>query len=168
MSSKPDTLYFTGHAFPPDIGEGVNAGLQDVVAFDRALRGLDILTGTSLHPDKQPKTIADAVTAYDQNRQTEHAALIRLTRFGAPYQYQQPWLRDRIGQALWSGNLLGRLFLNKVTLGVFPVAAIQLLIQNPNWSRAKIMKTADTGTLVLQVFGILLLLVMLAIRQMML
>ena len=27
------------HAFPPDAGQGVNAGFQDVIALDRALRG---------------------------------------------------------------------------------------------------------------------------------
>jgi hypothetical protein len=51
---KPVTLRCTGHAFPPDIGEGVNAGLLDVIALDRALRGLYILTGKSLGPDEQP------------------------------------------------------------------------------------------------------------------
>ena len=33
------------HAFPPDIGQGVNAGLADVVALDLALQGKDTVTG---------------------------------------------------------------------------------------------------------------------------
>ena len=37
------------HAFPPDIGHGVNAGLADVVALDRALKGQDTVSGDLDH-----------------------------------------------------------------------------------------------------------------------
>jgi 2-polyprenyl-6-methoxyphenol hydroxylase-like FAD-dependent oxidoreductase len=33
------------HAFPPNIGQGINSGLNDVVALDQALQGQDIVTG---------------------------------------------------------------------------------------------------------------------------
>jgi kynurenine 3-monooxygenase len=74
----------TGHAFPPDIGQGINAGLMDVVTLDNALRGkLDERKRTS---STKPLTLYDALTAYERNRGPEHRALIRLAQVGAPFQ----------------------------------------------------------------------------------
>lgn len=75
---------FSGHAFPPDIGQGINAGLMDVVALDRALTGRNIGTGEPL--PEPPTTLGDALLQYQRNRRPEHRALIRLARFGAPFQ----------------------------------------------------------------------------------
>jgi len=51
------------HAFPPDIGQGINAGLSDVVAFDRALRGKDIITGKE---GKTPENLGAALKEYER------------------------------------------------------------------------------------------------------
>jgi len=74
-----------GHSFPPDIGQGINAGFMDVVALDRALRGVDI---SKNKPVESPisSSLGDALLAYQKNRGPEHRALIRLARFGAPFQ----------------------------------------------------------------------------------
>jgi kynurenine 3-monooxygenase len=129
------------HAFPPDIGQGINAGLQDVVALDRALRGEDMVRGsssgsssssstsasTSMSP---PANLGQALDRYEQNRKGEHRALIRLARFGAPYQYNQSWLRDRMGKQLRTINVVCRVLLNKVTLGYVPPAAILMSLRH--------------------------------------
>eukprot|EP00977_Amphora_coffeiformis_P029112 scaffold38812_cov153-Amphora_coffeaeformis.AAC.1 len=109
------------HAFPPDIGQGINAGLQDVLALDRSLQGRDIQTDQAKYA--APPSLGQALRNYQANRGPEHRALIRLSRFGAPYQYNQSWLRDRIGQKLWFGNFLLRMLLNKITLGIIPPPA---------------------------------------------
>jgi hypothetical protein len=145
---------YLGHAFPPDIGQGINAGLQDVIALDRSLKGLDITTGKPIKVKKKEQqhqlTLGEALENYQKNRRVEHAALIRLARFGAPYQYRQPWKRHRIGRIVWTINVVLRLLLNKVTAGKFPVAAAQLMNQNPDWTFYKVMKYADTGTTILR------------------
>jgi 2-polyprenyl-6-methoxyphenol hydroxylase-like FAD-dependent oxidoreductase len=94
----------SAHAFPPDIGQGINAGLMDVIALDRALRGDDIVKGNAT--GRFPASLGQALDRYQRNRVPEHRALIRLARFGAPYQYNQPWRRDRLGKRcgrpMWS------------------------------------------------------------------
>lgn len=52
---------------------GINSGLMDVVALDRALKE---------HPD----SLSDALAAYETGRGPEHRALIQLAVCGAPYQ----------------------------------------------------------------------------------
>ena len=69
------------HAFAPDIGQGINAGLNDVVALDRCLRGQNVVSGES--EGAPPKDLATALAIYEQDRAREHKALIRLARFGA-------------------------------------------------------------------------------------
>ena len=183
------------HAFPPDIGQGINSGLNDVLALDRCLQGHDIVTGKPLctgttrssHDDdddndvlvvgkqdkqqqQRPPSLSVALKRYQDNRRPEHAALIRLARFGAPYQYKQSWLRDRvIGYPLWLANLVLRQILNKVTGGWIPPAAF-LLCYSSAKTRTKnkkknqlqeeeeylltfrqIMQRADRTTLALQI-----------------
>ena len=63
------------HAFPPDIGKGINSGLSDVVALDRALQGRDILT--SNQPNDTPLAmLGDALKEYEQVRLPEVKSLI--------------------------------------------------------------------------------------------
>jgi hypothetical protein len=72
-------------------------------------------------------------------------ALIRLARFGSPYQYRQPDIMSRIGRLLWTWNVLIRLILNKVTFGLFPSQSI-LLAQDDSLSFRQVMNKADSGT----------------------
>jgi 2-polyprenyl-6-methoxyphenol hydroxylase-like FAD-dependent oxidoreductase len=128
------------HAFPPDIGQGINAGLQDVVALDYALRGLDVATG---RPSKsETETLGQALLSYQANRGPEHAALIRLALCGAPYQYRQAWIRDRVGRFLWTLNVALRMFLNKASAGLIPPAAI-LIAQDHTVSFRRVMRRAS-------------------------
>lgn len=131
------------HAFPPDIGQGINAGLADVEALDRALRGTNLLTNvTSNIP---PETLGDALKEYERVRSPEVAALIRLARFGSPYQYRQPLYKDRVGRFLWSMNVALRLILNKVSFGMIPPSAI-VMAQDRDLSFRKVMRRADLTT----------------------
>jgi 2-polyprenyl-6-methoxyphenol hydroxylase-like FAD-dependent oxidoreductase len=138
------------HAFPPDIGQGINAGLQDVVALDRALKGLDVATG---QPPKSPvETLGQALLRYQANRGPEHAALIRLARCGAPYQYRQAWIRDRVGRFLWTMNVALRMFLNRVSAGLIPPAAI-LIAQDHTKSFRVVMRRASVTSRTLKLLA---------------
>jgi hypothetical protein len=65
--------------------------------MDRALRGEDIVRGSSSNTlasttiTKSPTapSLGQALDRYEQNRKGEHRAMIRLARFGSPYQYNQ-------------------------------------------------------------------------------
>ena len=136
------------HAFPPDIGQGINSGLQDVVALDRALQGQDLVTGEFKSP---PESLGAALEAYQKNRVPEHHALIRLAHCGSPYQYRQSWIRDRIGRLLWMMNVWFRMVLNKISRGLIPPAAIALAQQNPELTFRQIMRRSDLTVFVLSV-----------------
>ena len=140
------------HAFPPDIGQGINAGLQDVLALDRALQGRDIETGQAKYA--APPSLGQALRNYQANRGPEHRALIRLSRFGAPYQYNQSWLRDRIGQKLWFGNFLFRMLLNKITFGIIPPPAAVLMNDSRAFTYRRIMQRCDSFNYVARAVGL--------------
>jgi 2-polyprenyl-6-methoxyphenol hydroxylase-like FAD-dependent oxidoreductase len=53
------------HAFPPDIGQGINAGLCDVLALDRALKGKDIISGEKKN---EPEKLGEALKEYEQDQ----------------------------------------------------------------------------------------------------
>jgi len=133
------------HAFSPDIGQGVNAGLADVVALGRALQGVNVLTGKEDEKKGNTPAVGTALKTYEHVRSPEIKALIRLARFGAPYQYNQPLYRDKIGKMLWLSNLVLRLMLNKLTFGIIPKQCL-LEAQNPKQTFRKIMRKADTTT----------------------
>lgn len=132
------------HAFPPDIGQGINAGFADVVSFDRALQGKDIVTGNDL--DKKPSNLAESLKTYEKVRAPEIAALIRLSRFGSPYQYRQPLYRDRAGRILWSLNVAFRMLLNKV-LKVPPACIMGAMDKSVTYRR--LMRQSDITTVAL-------------------
>jgi hypothetical protein len=141
-------IYATGHAFPPDVGQGVNSGLQDVVALDRALRNVDIVRGDDQVPTTVSK-LGTALLAYQKNRRPEHAALIRLTRFGGPYQYRQPWLRHRIGAMIWTMHFLFRVIMNKLSFGFIP-SPILITAFDPSLTFRQVMRRADSAAFGLQ------------------
>lgn len=148
------SLYLSGHAFPPDIGQGINAGFQDVVALDSALRGVDIRSGKDLTTKKKPASLADALQAYQSNRGPEHKALIRLARFGAPFQYRQPWRRHRVGNLIWTANVAFRLLLNKISFGLIPPAAIVIMVQDHSLTFRQVMRRADLTALGLKLLSL--------------
>ena len=90
------------HSFPPDLGLGVNAALEDVYLFGQSM-------------EAQPQDVEQAATHYETKRLPEARALVRLVRTVFPYQYNHvPW---RFGVSLakilaqmkihrWSGRLI--------------------------------------------------------------
>lgn len=145
------------HAFPPDIGQGINAGFLDVVALDRVLRRRDIVSGQLMeHENDQPWKLGDALEAYQRNRGPEHKALIQLARCGAPYQYRQSWRRDQVGAFFWTLNAAVRTILNKVTFGLVPPIAI-MLCQNHDLTFRQVMRRAHFGAISLKVAALLVL-----------
>jgi len=149
------------HAFPPDIGQGVNAGLADVVALDSALQGKDTATGEDTSDtDEEIPSIKANIDRYQRQHEPEIASLIRLARFGAPYQYKQPHRIDLIRRKIWTANVLLRLLLNKVTFGLIPTQCI-MLSQNPELTFRQVMRRADLAAqsfkvLALTIIGYLL------------
>jgi acyl-CoA synthetase (AMP-forming)/AMP-acid ligase II len=113
------------------------------------MRCVDIVRGDD-GTTQQPKQLGPALLSYQKNRRPEHAALIRLARFGSPYQYKQPWLRHRIGSMLWTANVIFRLLLNKVSLGRIPPAAIMIMATNHSFTFRQIMRRADLTACSLQ------------------
>eukprot|EP00808_Paulinella_micropora_P022314 g36887.t1 len=74
------------HAFPPDSGQGVNAGLQD------AFRLIDILSTALAHNIPQlgmplSSQLLDAVSAYNGQTVLEAYAISQLSKVFYPYQY---------------------------------------------------------------------------------
>jgi len=112
------------HTFPPDLGQGVNAALEDVgilvdLLAEHAAAGRssgdgggDGGGGTTPSQAVDPTAVA---AAYHAARRDDVAALIRLMQVGAPYQYGQ----DKVRQALWGVSLLGRVKLANAAPGVF-------------------------------------------------
>lgn len=138
------------HAFPPDIGQGINAGLTDVVALDRALQGLDANAVEETGKDSAgAESLRAGLERYQKERSPEIAALIRLARFGAPYQYSQPHLADKILQKLWLANVLVRMILSKLTFGLVQPSCI-FLSTNPNLTYRQVMRRADRTTALLK------------------
>ncbi|KAL7441990.1 hypothetical protein ACHAXM_008194 [Skeletonema potamos] len=139
------------HAFSPDIGQGVNAGLMDVVCLDRALSGLDPETGkeTDTTEKSKPTTLGANLERYQKQHAPEVAALIRLARFGAPYQYNQPHRADRVLKKLWTTNVVMRLLLNKLSFGLIQPPCI-ILSQNKDLTFRQVMSRADRSTALLK------------------
>ncbi|GFH56427.1 hypothetical protein CTEN210_12903 [Chaetoceros tenuissimus] len=135
------------HSFSPDIGQGINAGLRDVVQFGELLK----------ESQAKKEKLSTLLKAYEKVRAPETKALIRIARFGAPLQYNQSLRKDRIHKMLWTMNLAMRLLLNKITFGLFPQPMIMLL-QDSTLSYKQVANRADAGTVVLKsILAILLL-----------
>lgn len=139
------------HAFPPDIGQGVNAGLMDVVCLDRALSGLDTVTGKEVKEakDDTKTSLARNLQRYQRQHAPEIASLIRLARFGAPYQYKQPHRADIVLRTLWTMNVALRLILNKITFKLIQPSCI-ILSQKPDLTFRQVMRRADLTTVFLK------------------
>eukprot|EP00873_Tetraselmis_striata_P023883 jgi/Tetstr1/444147/TSEL_032045.t1 len=116
------------HAFPPDLGQGVNSALQDVKALGKALEA----SGDDL---------AAALPAYEAARLPENKALIRCMQLGGPFQYKQNALKATLEQL----NLGLRLLLNKVCPALFD-KNIFLMVSDPRNSYTEILRRADRTT----------------------
>lgn len=137
------------HAFPPDLGQGVNSGLDDVFSLYVALR-------------EENCDFAKALPAYEQRRAPEAKAICRLMQFGYvscpshplfctlivsllspfffskktryPYQYNQAIIMKNLCLA----NFALRMLLNKIMPFVFSPPAFFMVQGNPELSYAQV------------------------------
>merc|ERR1719265_634490 len=99
------------HAFPPDLGQGVNSALQDVMVLRSVLEA---------EGDASP---AAAAQRYAEERTPDVLALVEMMQVAAPYQYgQSAW-----GSKLWMGSFLARFLLNKELPHIFDLPAFRLV-----------------------------------------
>jgi 2-polyprenyl-6-methoxyphenol hydroxylase-like FAD-dependent oxidoreductase len=116
----------SAHSFPPDLGQGINSGLDDVFELDKAL--------LSANGD-----IYSALPLYENMRSKEIAALCKLMTFAYPYQYNQSPIKSK----LYLLNFSIRLFFNKLFPRVFAAPAF-FLVQNHKLSYTDIMKKVNS------------------------
>jgi 2-polyprenyl-6-methoxyphenol hydroxylase-like FAD-dependent oxidoreductase len=134
-SSSASAVLLVGdaaHAFPPDLGQGVNAALQDVQWLtERALAD----NGDAVGP---------AARAYGADRAPEADALARLVAVGYPYQYQQAPVRAK----LWMFGFLARLALSKLPLvGLLVSPPAFMLVQNTKLRYGEVLRRTRETTL---------------------
>ena len=116
------------HCFPPDIGQGVNSALEDVYLLH------EILGETN-------DNFAEALLRYQNLRQPDIKALIRLVQFSYPWQYNQ----DPFQKRLWSINFFLRFLLSRVFPFLFNPHSF-LLIQNHELSYSEILNKSNKTT----------------------
>jgi 2-polyprenyl-6-methoxyphenol hydroxylase-like FAD-dependent oxidoreductase len=119
------------HCFPPDLGQGVNSALEDVLVLNSVLDEC----GDDLHR---------ALPLFEERRMPDVKALITLMQWGAPYQYNQ----DPLARSLWTMNFVIRLGLSKVFPFVAPPAF--MMVQDGNMSYSTMLARAETTTRLLQ------------------
>lgn len=123
------------HCFPPDLGEGVNSGLEDVLALDQALTD-------------HPNSVGDMARQYASERSPESKAIVRMVRFGAPFQYGQFGGLTSVKNTMWGLNFMGRMFLNKITFGLSP-RPVFVEVSDGYKKYSSVMRKADTLTTIL-------------------
>ncbi|MEM8831019.1 MAG: FAD-dependent monooxygenase, partial [Cyanobacteria bacterium P01_G01_bin.19] len=116
------------HCFPPDIGQGVNSALEDVYLFHNTLAETE---------DK----LSQALPRYQNLRQADIQALIRLVQISYPWQYNQNPLQKR----LWGVNFLLRLVLNRIFPFLFSPHSF-VLIQQHELTYSEILAKSDRTT----------------------
>ena len=125
------------HSFPPDLGQGVNSGLQDVSALSHALPKMSESAADG------NAALTEALREYEEQRVPEAKALCELMVFGFPYQYRQ----SPIGSFLLGINFLLRLGLNKLVPFVFhPPAFFMVQRDNPPMAYRDIVILAHRTT----------------------
>lgn len=119
------------HCFPPDIGQGVNSALEDVYMFQEIL-------------EETEDNLSQALPIYQNRRQDDIKALIRLVQISYPWQYNQDPLRTK----LWSVNFFIRLLLSRFLPFIFSPHSF-VLIQNHNLSYSEILAKSNRNTTIL-------------------
>uniref|UniRef100_A0A7S1TF27 FAD-binding domain-containing protein n=1 Tax=Compsopogon caeruleus TaxID=31354 RepID=A0A7S1TF27_9RHOD len=140
------SVFFLGdsaHAFPPDLGQGINAGLQD----------LEVLYDT-LHQTQED--VAAASSLYHEEHDEDIQALMRLMQIGGPYQYRQ----DKFRNTLWVFNQVLRKNLHKLAPGLFYPQVFSLI--SFDLSYKEILRLANQTTR--NIFILIFLLVSLCLK----
>ncbi|CAG9460617.1 unnamed protein product [Pedinophyceae sp. YPF-701] len=148
-ASRPAQAVFllgdAAHAFPPDIGQGVNAALDDVGALAAAL-------------DTAKDDLARAAEIYQERHAPNAKALVHIAQIGAPYQYRQ----SKAGYNLWLMRVVLRMLLHKV-LPFLVSAPAMYILQGPRKSYREIWEEAERGTRAMKAMGVALAVAALAV-----
>jgi len=80
-------------------------------------------------------------------------ALVQLCRIANPYQYRQVQLDHKVGYSVWKSNFMLRTILNKLSFGVIPPPAIQLVSLRPDLSFKQVMLRVNMVTFTLWAVG---------------
>ena len=144
------------HFFPPDLGQGVNSGLEDVSAMSACLERWDAALAlqqrqqsrqqphqpSQQQPSLKPSALlAAALREYESDRVKEAAAIAKIMVYGYPYQYRQaPW-KGRLCLL----NFALRLALNKIAPALFHPPAF-FMVQQDGRSYFEINKLAQRTT----------------------
>ena len=132
------------HAFPPDIGQGVNSALSDVMMLSEALDGA---AGSG---DDPMAKLREALPAYEAAAAPEAEAVARIAQIGFPYQYPITREKSPLQKVGWFANFFLRTFvLSKLLPSLFSPAAI-VLVQRPQLSYAQVWRMAKQTTRRLQ------------------
>ncbi len=119
------------HCFPPDIGQGVNSALEDIYILQEIL-------------EETEDNLSQGLPIYQNKRQDDIKALIRLVQISYPWQYNQdPWQTK-----LWSVNFFIRLLLSRFLPFMFSPHSF-VLIQNHNLSYSEILAKSNRNTTIL-------------------
>ncbi|CBN74662.1 Monooxygenase, FAD-binding [Ectocarpus siliculosus] len=119
------------HAFPPDLGQGVNSALEDVIVLERALASCG-------------DRVEDALPEYERTRAADSKALVRLCQIGYPWQYKQPYF---FKPKLWTANFLLRtFFLNKILPKIFGQQVFMMIQTRYDMPYSKILADTDRTT----------------------
>lgn len=122
----------SAHNFPPDTGQGVNAGFEDVRIFTEVL--------DSCAKDCELREI---VQLYEQQREKDISALMEVTQKAAPYQYGQ----SKIGSMLYGLNFVIRRRLASIFPGLMYPAMIFMVSEDVPFREIK--RRADCTTVLL-------------------
>lgn len=117
------------HSFPPDIGQGVNAALEDVAVL-----------GKLLDHCEEKATLNQILAAYEKERDGDTSALTRIARLASPYQYGQ----NLVGLIFQQLNSKIRRKMADLFPAVFHPAMIEMVRMDLTFS--EIAKRADSTT----------------------
>ncbi len=126
----------TIHCFPPDIGQGVNAALEDVCVLNEAL-------------SQTNDNLSQALPLYESLRLADVKAVTKLAQIAFPWQYGQNPFRTR----LWSINFFLRLVLSRLLPFLFHPPAF-FLVQNYRLSYQEILAKVERTSQNLYLLGL--------------
>jgi kynurenine 3-monooxygenase len=112
------------HAFPPDLGQGANAALQDVAVLQQALEGCG-------------DDVAAAAPAFERLRLPDTSALPELVQMGYPWQYSN---HSGLPKALWMLRFVALSKLSKMLPWLSP--PVYEMIQDSRLSYQTILRRA--------------------------
>eukprot|EP00955_Chlamydomonas_euryale_P112381 366130-Chlamydomonas_euryale.AAC.8 len=108
------------HSFPPDLGQGVNSGFEDVVVLNKVLEECN-------------DQIEVALPMFEERRLPDVKALVEIMVWGGPYQYRQ----DQVKASMWFMRLAAQSIFNKL-LPMFVPPPVIVMMQNRNYSYREI------------------------------